>query len=82
MLLELGLEVRDLGPELLELSEQREQDRSDGGRSSLPVRRGNAEGRRKLAHGTSMKQPSLAVKGDDPSRPIREGVPERIPLNT
>jgi hypothetical protein len=31
MLLELGLEVRDLGLELLELREQREQNRSDGG---------------------------------------------------
>ena len=71
MLLELGLEVGDLGLKMLELSEQREQERSDGGGSSLPVRRGNAEGRRQLAHGTSMKQPRLLVKGDDPSRPIR-----------
>jgi hypothetical protein len=70
MLLELGLEIRDLGLELLELREQGEQDRSDGGRSSLPVRRGNAEGRRKLTHGTSLKQLSPPVKGDDPSQPI------------
>ena len=71
MPLELGLEVRNLGLELLELSEQREQECSDGGGSSLPVRRGNTEGRRQLAHGTSMKQPRLLVKGDDPSWPIR-----------
>ncbi len=70
MLLELGLEVGDLGLKMLELSEQREQERSDGGGSSLPVRRGNAEGRRKLTHGTSLKQLSPPVKGDDPSQPI------------
>jgi hypothetical protein len=69
MLRELGLEVSDLGLEVLELRKHREHNGLDGRGRSLPVRWGNAEGRCKLAHGASMKQSSPRVKGDDPSRP-------------
>ena len=64
MELELGLEVSDLGLELLELGEEGEHDRSDSGGSSLPIRRRNAERWRKLAHGASMKQTRRPVKSD------------------
>ena len=63
MLLELGLELNDLGLELLHVGKQSEDGRSNSGGSRLPVRWWNAEGRCKLAHGASMKEFRRPVKG-------------------
>ncbi len=59
---ELGRKLGDLGLELLNVGQQSEDECVDGGRRSLPVRLGNIEGRRTLAHAASMTPPGRTVK--------------------
>ncbi len=59
---ELGFQVRYPRLEPLLLIQEGEHDGPDGKGSRLPVRRWNAEGRRKLAHGASMNQECRIVK--------------------
>ena len=72
MLLELSFIVRHACLEHLHLVEQGKHDRPDGGGGSLPVRQGNSEGRRKLAHRESMNQRNRAVRLCDRSRLTQE----------
>ncbi len=62
MPVELGFQVRYPRLEPLLLIQEGEHDGPDGKGSRLPVRRWNAEGRRKLAHGASMNQECRIVK--------------------
>jgi hypothetical protein len=78
MLLELGVKIRQAGLERLDLVEQSQDARPDGGRGRLPVRRRNAQWRHQLAHRGSMKQPRRGVKPHAPSQlPAHQG-PERL----
>ena len=60
--LALLFEVRDPRLERLDLVEQGQHHSPDTGRSCIPVSRGNAEGRCRLAHGGSMWQKDGVVK--------------------
>ncbi len=59
---ELGFEVGDTGLQGLDLVEQDEHDRPDGGRRRGPVRGRNSEGWHEIRHGGIMKQPRSRVK--------------------
>ncbi len=62
MLREAGVELRHAGLERLHLIEQGQDNRPDGGRGSVPVRRRNTQWRRTLAHPASMEQQHWIVK--------------------
>ncbi len=71
MLLELGLEVGDLGLERLDLGQQALHDRAHRGGRGSPLRRIDPERRHLVAHSASMKQQRHLVKRYERSRPNR-----------